>query len=443
LLACAQSGSLDTTFDPGTGVDQPVYSIAVQSDGGILIGGVFTTFNGSPRTNIARLNTNGSLDSSFDPGSAVGTNFSYVNAVLAHPDGKILLGGSFTGDFATNLARLNTNGTLDASFNVQTDDTINALASQTNGGVALGGFFTEVNGAARSGIARLDLAAALDAGFSPILAGDPFSSVFALALQKDGKLVIGGTFTSVSSTAATNLARLNPDGSLDSTFRPGSITGGQLSSAVYAVAVDGQRRVLAAGDFSSANGAAHTNIVRFNPDGTVDPSFSAAANTDFAVNALVVQPDGKILIGGFFTLVNGVPRNYIARLNADGSLDATFDPGAGADAAIYALALQPDAKILIAGAFAKFEGVARSGIARLQNTLTTPATVLMNPAFSNGVFQAEVWTMNGKSYTLQFKNALSDTNWILLPAVTGDGGTKILTDPAPTTPQRFYRVQVN
>jgi len=206
----AQPGTLDLGFNPGTGVDLSVYSIALQSDGKMVIGGDFSTFSGSVRTNIARLNIGGGLDTNFVPSSAFGTNSPSVNAVVLQADGKVLLGGSFTGAVGTNLFRLNTNGCVDMSFATATDYAVNSVLVQTNGSVVIGGFFTTVGGAPRSGLARLGATAVLD-GFNPILTG-AFSAVYALALQTDGKILIGGSFTNVNGTSTTNLARLNADG---------------------------------------------------------------------------------------------------------------------------------------------------------------------------------------------------------------------------------------
>src|SRR5439155_18365694 len=192
-------------------------------------------------------------------------------------------------------------------------------------------------------------------------------------------IVVAGRFTSVNGTPTTNIARLNTNGSLDTTFQPVSVTG--QFPAFYAVAVDGQGRALAAGDFSSVNGVTHTNLVRLNADGTLDATFSPAAGTDAYVLSIAVQSDGKILVGGLFTLVNGTPRNYLARLNADGTLDASFVPGSGPNYLVYSLAVQSDGKVLVGGAFTQFNGTPRGGIARLQNL-----PQLVNPLFSNSVF---------------------------------------------------------
>ena len=442
LAARAQSGGLDNSFDPGPGVDQSVYSIAVQVDGNILIGGSFSTFNNAPRTNIARLTSSGGLDTGFDPGGAVGSSFPYLNAVGLQPSGQVLLGGSFTGPISTNLGRLNTNGVVDAGFTFESDDTINALAVQTNGAIVVGGFFSEVDGTPRTGLARLSSDGVPDPVFNPVLQGELFSSVFGLALQKDGKIIVGGLFTNVSGGMTTNLARLNNDGTPDAGFKPVSFGNGQLSLAIYTVAVDGQGRIIAGGDFGTVNGLVRSNLVRFNRDGTVDGTFNAAAGTDSAINSVVTQTDGKVLIGGYFTHVNGTPRNFVARLNSDGSLDTTFDPGSGPDAVVYALALQADGKLLVGGAFTHFNGAVRGGIARLENVITVPAPEMFGAGLTNGVFGVSVFTVTGKNYVLEYKNAITDTAWTPLSTVAGNGDVVALTDPAATGSQRVYRVQV-
>src|SRR6266404_4491875 len=333
----AQPGRLDPSFNPGTGADQTVYSLAPRPDGRILIGGSFSAFNGISRTNIARLNPDGSGDTNFVPGSALGESLN-VSAVALQADGKVLLGGVFTSASGTNLIRLNTNGTVDPGFSAQTDSGVNSLALQTNGHLVVGGYFTTVNGAAHTAVAQLGTNGVLDAGFNPNLAGGTLS-VYAVVVQSNGKIVIGGSFTSVNSTPTTNLARLNVDGTLDSNFKPVSFAG---LSAVNAVAVDGQGKVLAGGDFASVNGVTRTNLVRFNSDGSLDANFNPAAGTDATVFSIAVQHDGKVLVGGLFTIANGINRNYIARLNADGSLDTSFDPGSGANYIVYSLAEQSD-----------------------------------------------------------------------------------------------------
>jgi len=126
---------------------------------------------------------------------------------------------------ATNFARLNTNGSLDTNFAVLADDAVNSVVLQTNGSILIGGFFTHVNGQSRAGLARLNSGGALDLSFSPSVSGGA-PAVYTLALQGDGRILVGGSFTSVSGTARTNIARLNTDGSLDTSFKPASVGGG-------------------------------------------------------------------------------------------------------------------------------------------------------------------------------------------------------------------------
>jgi uncharacterized delta-60 repeat protein len=308
---------------------------------------------------------------------------------------------------------------------------------QTNGSILIGGAFTHVINRARTGIARLDSSGGVEMAFNPSISG-AFSTVLALALQGDGKIIVGGSFTNVNSTPRTNIARLNPDGTLDVGFKPVSVDGGQYSSAAfYALALDAQGRVLAGGDFTNVNGVVRSNIVRFNGDGSLDTNFNAAAGTDLPLFSVVVQYDGRVLLGGDFNRVNGALQNYLARLNASGGLDPSFNTGSGASDSVYAIALQSDGKVLAGGGFAEFNGAASSGIARLLNP-----PPLFNPVLSNTTFKVSVATLVGKSYNLEFKNALADSMWTSLPAVIGDGTVKTLIDGSATVAQRFYRVEL-
>ena len=435
-----QPGTLDPAFNAGFGVDLAIYSVAIQTNGQILIAGDFTSVDDTNRINVARLNAGGDRDDGFDPGSAMGGSFPFVNAVAIQPSGKVLVGGSFTNTAATNFSRLNTNGVLDGTFSALADDTVNAIVMQTNGSCVVGGFFTHFNGQSRTGIARVDSNGVLDNTFHPTLTGG-FSSIYALALQGDGKILIGGSFTNVNGSARTNIARLNSDGTTDANFKPVSVSGGQFSLPVfYALAIDAQGRVVGGGDFASVNGLVRTNLARFNNDGSLDTNF-LATGADFPINSIAAQTDGKVLAGGYFNTVNGVTQNYITRLNANGTLDASFNAGGdGASDVIYSVVLQPDGKILLGGAFSDYDTMPNYGIARLLNSTDGPP--LFNPVFSNNVFSVSVSTIAGKSYTLQYKNALSDSMWSSLPAVAGDGTIKILTDSSATVSRRFYRAQV-
>jgi uncharacterized delta-60 repeat protein len=369
-------GTLDTSFlAAGSGVNSFVFAIAVQSDGRVVIGGQFTSVNDTGRNGAARLNADGTLDTSF---LAIGSGANApLYALALQADGKIVIGGSFTtfsGTSRNGIARLNADGTVDTSFLAQgsgANSIVRCLALQSDGKILMGGAFTTVNGAVRTGIARLDNTGTLDNAGAGVARND----VTAVAVQADGKIMIGGSFTIFNGTARNRIARLNGDGTLDTTFLA---AGSGANGDVSAVALQSDGKVLIGGFFTSVNNTARNRIARLNSDGTLDTAFLAAgAGADSSVRKLVVQADGKILIGGNFTSINGTSRNSIARLNADGTLDTSFlASGAGANGPVFTLAVQSDGKILIGGDFTSFNGTSRNRFARLNSDGTLDTTFL-------------------------------------------------------------------
>ena len=351
-------GTPDTSFNAGSNANSIVESIAVQADGRILIGGFFSTFNGTPRNRIARLNTDGSLDASFDPGSGFNNP---VFSIVQQPDGKILVGGAFrqyNGAPVGGIVRLNLDGSLDAAFNPSgsgANSTVETIVLQRDGRILVGGFFSSFNGTATPlGIVRLNTNGTVETAFT---LGGLTGVIMAIAILPNGGFLAGGTFNNGTETLR-GIASF--DIPLGTSFGSSSANGDILSIAVLP---DG--KLLVGGSFTQYNGEERRRLVRLNSGGSVDNSFSVSVSTAGIVNRIAVQPDGKIIVAGDFQLVNGAPRSRIARLNADGSLDATFNTGTGANAVILALALQPDGKILIGGTFTAYNGTVSNGVARL------------------------------------------------------------------------------
>jgi uncharacterized delta-60 repeat protein len=369
-------GTLDASFDPNATGGSDVRSIAVQTDGKILIGGFFNTLapNGGPavtRHRIARLNTDGTLDASFDPNANSG-----VQSIAVQVDGKILIGGNF-GTLSPNggaavtrngIARLNTDGTLDASFDPNANNLVESVTVQTDGRILIGGPFGSLspNGGAavtRHHIARLNTDGTLDASFDPNV--DAVVDVFSIAVQPDGKILMGGSFTSLSpnggATVTRNrIARLERDGRLDQTLDLSAV-----GSEVFAIAIQPDGKTLIGGFFSSVLGVTRNGIARLNTDGTLDTAFNPNANGG-VVEAIAVQVDGRVLVSGEFNLIGGQIRNNIARLDATTGLADSFDPNA--NAAVFAIAVQADGKVLAAGSFTTIGGQSRRHIARLDAT---------------------------------------------------------------------------
>ncbi|HEX3232150.1 MAG TPA: hypothetical protein VHQ95_24450, partial [Pyrinomonadaceae bacterium] len=376
-------GNLDMSFlAAGSGANAPLYAIALQSDGKIVIGGAFTNFSGTARDGIERLNANGSVDTSFLVSGSGANNI--VRCLALQSDGKILLGGAFTtvnGTVRTGIARLDNVGNLDNAGTGVARNDVTAVALQSDGRILIGGSFTTFSGTARNRIARLNSDGTLDTTFLAAGAGAN-GDVSAVTLQGDGKILIGGNFTSVNGTARNRIARLNSDGTLDTAFLA---AGSGADSSVRKIAIQADNRILVGGSFANINGTARNSIARLNADGSLDNSFLASgAGANGPVFTLAVQSDGKILIGGDFTSFNGTSRNRFARLNSDGTLDTTFlSTGTGANDQVLALALQSDGKVLIGGAFTSVNNATRNRLARLNTDGTLETAFLANAAGAN------------------------------------------------------------
>ena len=206
-------------------------------------------------------------------------------------------------------------------------------------------------GTVTSAVALLTVftAATLDTSFDP----GADNNVFSLALQADGKILVGGDFTTLGGQSRNSIGRLNDDGTVDTSFNPGA------GPRVGALAVQADGRILVGGDFTTLGGQSRNCIGRLNADGTVDMSFNPGANNP--VVCLALQADGKILVGGGFTTLGGQSHGYIGRLNADGTVDASFNTGA--NDSVETLALQADGKILVGAPSARWAGKATFSLA--------------------------------------------------------------------------------
>jgi uncharacterized delta-60 repeat protein len=342
------------------------------------------------------------LAAALDPNFAPKLSGTYVQATALQPDGKTVIGGIFqsvAGASHLNLARLNADGTVDASFNASTNGPVFAVVVQDDGKILVGGSFNVVNGASRVGFARLNRDGSLDSGDSFTTGAGTDGVVYSLALQGDGKIVVGGLFTTVNSQLRKNLARLNVDGSLEglASFDPG--TG--PDDAVYSVAVQSDNQILIAGAFQAVDGTARKRIARLDADGSLEDAmtFNPGTGADDRIFALTVQPDGKILVGGSFSTFNGQSLGSFARLNADGSVESngTFDPGTGADGDVTTIALQADGKILIGGKFANVNGTSRNRVARLTSSGSLDSGGNFDPGTgANGEVDAIAVQTNGQ-----------------------------------------------
>lgn len=353
-LSAQTPGSLDTSFDIGTGFregfGEQVFALA-QHDGNVLVGGNFKNFNGLAYNGIARLNPDGNLDRSFELGQGFNRP---VRAIAVQADGKIIVGGEFTnfnGIACNYIARLNENGSFDDSFNSNIgtgfNDWVRSITIQSDGKIVVGGDFTSFNGVNRNYLARLNTNGSLEALNLPNVFDKP---VFSVVLQNDGKIVAGGI---------SEIARINTDGSFDNAFSSNIGTG--FGAVIHSIVTDpNTNKISVGGDFSQFNGVFRKNLARLNADGSLDQSFDPGENFDKRVYALGLQTDEKIIVGGDFS-------NHLIRLNADGQLDNTFNLQSNFistnNSSLRAIVVND--QIIVGGQFYQFNGTESNGIMRL------------------------------------------------------------------------------
>ncbi|MBE2214177.1 MAG: delta-60 repeat domain-containing protein [Opitutaceae bacterium] len=407
-----RDGTVDSTFSSYTNGD--ISAIALQPDGKILIAGKFSIVGNASgwleRTGVARLNADGSVDANFvQVNPADPTNSYYpqaiIRAVALQSDGRIIIGGAFrtlqpTGAASpitrTRLARLNSDGTVDETFDVAVNNPVLALLVEPDDRIILGGGFTTVRptgsttAVARQRIARLNTDGTLDGGFAAALN----NRVLALARQADGAVMVGGEFTSVtppsaaSSTELGFLARFDRDGDYDSTFP------GRTNAAVESLAIQSDGRILAGGRFTWARASGGASIIvrnyfaRFFVDGSVDTSF--VVSTSAPVTASIVQPDGSILLGGYFTTVGSTSgysgkRGRVARILSDGTLDIAF--GSSRSGVVTSVVEEAGGSLLVGGSYSAIGSVTRTNLARVSRD----GTIL--PGFAPEINGA-VYTVN-------------------------------------------------
>jgi uncharacterized delta-60 repeat protein len=364
VIACPwalRAQTIDPLFNIGTGADGRVTSSVLQLDGKVVIAGNFTTYNSLSAVRVARLLRNGALDPGFNVGLGAS---SQVNSVALAPDGKVYVGGQFTtfnGTGRNRIARLDTDGSLDLTFDPGTGfagGAVTQMLVEPDGRIVCVGDFTSYNGTPRSRIARLNTNGTLDTSFDPGTGANVL--VTCVARQSNGQLLIGGFFNNYNGNTAFALARVNSDGSFDATYNFG---GSGLNNAVSTIAMMPDDKAVLGGIFTTYNGTGRNRILRLNPNGTLDGSFNPGTGAGADVVAMARQSNGQLVIGGTFTTFNGITRNRICRVNDDGSLDATWTAGAGN--ALNTILWIPEGRVIIGGVFTTYASSPRNRVLRI------------------------------------------------------------------------------
>ncbi len=386
------NGSLDLSFDPGTGADGPVFKAVFQPDGKLIVVGAFTNFNGISRRGIARLQENGAIDPSFDPGTGSDGPTVWwaltptVRAVVLQSDGKIVIGGDFTsfdGVPCRHLARLNSDGSVDTEFVASVEpeyegspETVHALSLQSDGKILVGGRFGKVNGVTGFRFARLNTDSSLDESFDTRGQMGYDDTVEWILPLPTGHYVVGGTFGNFSFPEPyellpySALRKLSPTGQRDKEFEQRlpvgrTYTVGKLNS-------NGNVLVTALYDANIQDYAPERSFLdELRSDGTRVASL--ALGTESSIGAVQSLPDGRWMLGGGFTELLGKDRSHIARLLANRDLDVCYPVDlqitgrlSQEPTTVYDLQLnETQTKVLLVGNFTTVNGLARAGIALL------------------------------------------------------------------------------
>ena len=438
LRSHSQAGSVDLSFDAALNSGAQVYVVTHQTNGQLLIGGTFTNVGGIRRTNVARLNPDGTLDATFNPGAAA--NIGYVSAIAVQPDGKVLIGGQFSSTtFAApaNLARLNSNGTVDAGFDpdLSVDAVVNAVVTQSDGKIVLGGGFTVVDGLTRKSVARLLTNGMLDVGFDACVATGGGNGATALALRNDGKILMSGNFTFSTGTERNGVALLGTNGDLDVTYAPEP--GVDSGTIAYTLARRADGKVLLGGNFTSYHTVPRNGLVQLATNSAPDLSFDPGSGINFGATlyTIALQADDKALVGGDFIAFNGETKRGVARINLDGTTDQAFDTGTGPNDVVGSIHLQSDGRILVGGRFSTFNGVTRNGLVRLKGD-PGPFRLDAPTLPGNGAVQLTFYGENQAHYAIQVSSNL--TNWISFTNLTATNVPMPVID-VETGSRQFYR----
>ena len=413
MAASLQAVEVDPNFSAQ--IDGTIHALAVNHEGQIIAGGEFSAVNGRAMNNLAQLQANGELDPGFNP-----VFDGAVFALEISTDGTIYSGGAFNSP-ARHIARLTAAGQLDPRLNLgaSTSARVTCLKVLPDGAAIFGGRFNKVNGAQSFYLGKLSEAGSFDTAFIPALQSSSSmeAGVETVAVQSDGRLIIGGNVTTDSGFAY--LVRLHPDGSLDSTF---SSENGPILYPKKLIVLPDDRIVVA----GVANSYGHGFVRILHADGTVDTRFEAPL-FDGSVETVALAPDGRMIVGGNFS-------TKLARLELSGALDQSWD--VPCDGPVKAIALDSSGAILIGGAFRTVGDAEHPGIARL---IVTNRSGVLSATNDNGRFLARLRGEAGQRYAIEASNDLR--TWTVVgSAVASTMGVEVSDADARTRKHRFFRI---
>lgn len=344
---------------------QRITALTVQRDGKILIGVEVISPKLGRRNVVARLNPNGDLDRTFDSGSGANEN---IYAIFERSDGKILIGGEFSIydgiEDVGGVVLIDSNGNLDLEFNRDgegADDSITTFFEFNEREILVGGYFSTFNDHKRIGVVKIDYAGNVDEGFSTDFTTQAY--IDCITLDQDQRVLISGGFNNVSNTEYAGVARLNKNGTIDTRFDIGK--GIYQEAAIFMEAIK-DRKILIGGRFPTIDGKPRNGLAVLDYSGRVtsDLNNRLGATENSWLSVFALQGDGRILAAGrYIDSPSDKPKGPFVRINPNGSLDKSFSTTL--EGLPYFMQLDHSEKILISGNFTAVNGIARDGLARL------------------------------------------------------------------------------
>jgi uncharacterized delta-60 repeat protein len=368
-------GTIDTSFNQSAGTDDFVDTVVIQEDQKFIIGGEFTNVNGLNRSRIARLNPDGQIDGSYNLGAGFDGP---VRTIKIDGDGKALVAGyfkTFNALSRNGIARLNADGVLDETFNpgAGADNPVTDLVIQDDGKIIIVGDFTTYNGLNRIRIARILPSGDLDEEFDPGIGPD--FTVNSVDVLSNGNVVVGGDFKKFNLKPYAGIALLDSSGKLIEDFAVGEGFNGSIKKVV----AQPDLKIIVGGLFTAYQGQLANRIARIKSDGSTDDAFDVGAGANAAIYEIRLQADGKINVGGDFSLFNGLNKNAIVRLNTDGSVDPTINFGTGANGSVLSIDIRSDYKMILGGGFTEFNNESKHHIAQVHGgIIRTPGRLQFN-----------------------------------------------------------------
>jgi uncharacterized delta-60 repeat protein len=348
LLWLKENGSIDSKFVPPNGAGYEIYSIAVDESQRIFVGGAFAWPGGV--ANVARLLAGGTLDVSFQPGFSLTSVF--VPAVAIDRQSKVVAALSGFETRGSGVQRFNYDGSVDTNF-VMTPlpGEVTALALGDDEKILVASHYTVTSANSDQPVdgfdfRRLNSDGTVDGSFI----FNPGKEIDVMGRQPDGKILVSGPFETLYGFAADRVSRLNPtNGAIDRSFQSLLFFGsGRVEYDIpRCLAVQPDGKILVGLELLSCHCDGARVAFRLDSDGSYDPSFDWSEFIPSHLNCMAVQPDGKILVGGFQFFETNTIRHGMLRLNPDGSLDHTFIPSLPMGSDVYAIAIEQSGKIVV------------------------------------------------------------------------------------------------